>query len=476
MNGTDGISVPFCFIILLDSLIIFDYTINDINPKVLMNNTLRITIGLVLTAVVLGLSYWANMPAGKKPGAAQSDELKIRSELVAKNLARVVSDPFANQDDLALSEIIAQTKQDYSEVSDLFIVNLKGGVAASSNETAVGDELILPSGIKKLTGEPVLVQSVVNAKSPDKAYWAAAPILLGRERIGSVYIQLKGRVKAAGAIKTPQSIYILAGQTAALALIILLMIFGPKSKAAEVSTEAFDKLEQKKKDIEKDIENKRKDLKKVEAEAGDHNRWLEMFRSEENDLASQVKKLREERGQMDGHLDEGRKQLIEFETLLREKQTKLEEISNHLSDRIQEGIELDKRLERIQHQEAELNQRMVELKKGEENLAQWLKQSKTEVQNLVQFIAEKRVEESELEQTIEERQRLNAEMEERGQQLQSQIAELANVCEQWSAEHERLSNEVSEKQQNLTAIMQLLEGSRTRLEKLQKQGSEVSSS
>lgn len=437
-----------------------------------MNNTLRITIGLVLTAAVLGLSYWANMPAGKKPGAGQIDELNIRSELVAKNLARVVSDPFANQDDLTLSEIIAQTKQDYSEVSDLFIVNLKGEVAASSNETAVGDELILPSGIKKLAGEPVLVQSIVNAKSPGKAYWAAAPILLGRERIGGVYLRLSGK---AGAVKPPQSIYILAGQAAALALMILLIIFGPKSKAAEVSTEAFDKLEQKKKDIEKDLENKRKDLKKVEAEAADHNRWLEMFRSEENDLASQVKKLREERGQMDGHLDEGRKQLIEFETLLREKQTKLEEISNHLSERIQEGIELDKRLERIQHQEAELNQRMVELKKGEENLAQWLKQSKTEVQNLVQFIAEKRVEESELEQTIEERQRLNSELDERGQQLQSQIAELANVCEQWSAEHERLSGEVSEKQQNLTAIMQLLEGSRTRLEKLQKQGSEVSS-
>ncbi|MDQ7798339.1 MAG: hypothetical protein RDU76_05270 [Candidatus Edwardsbacteria bacterium] len=440
-----------------------------------MNNTLRITIGLVLTAVVLGLSYWANMPAGKKPGASQPDELKIRSELVAKNLARVVSDPFANQDDLALSEIIAQTKQDYSEVADLYLIDLKGTVAASSNETAVGDELIIPSGIKKLAGESVLVQTAANPKSADKVYWAAAPVLLGRERIGSVYLQLKGRAKTAGAVKPPRSIYILAGQAAALVMLFLLMIFGPKSKAAEVSTEAFDKLEQKKKDIEKDLENKRKELKRVEAEAADHNRWLEMFRSEENDLAGQVKKLREERGQMDSHLDEGRKQLIEFETLLREKQTKLEEVSNHLSDRIQEGIELDKRLERVQHQEAELNQRMVELKKGEENLAQWLKQSKTEVQNLVQFIAEKRVEESELEQTIEERQRLNAELEERGQQLQSQIAELANVCEQWSAEHERLSNEVSEKQQNLTAIMQLLEGSRTRLEKLQKQGSEVSS-
>jgi predicted nucleic acid-binding Zn-ribbon protein len=441
-----------------------------------MNNTLRITIGLVLTAAVLGLSYWANRPAGKKPGAGQPDELEIRSELVAKNLARVVSDPFANQDDLALSEIIAQTKQDYSEVSGIYIANLKDAIAAANDEDLVGQSLPLPAGIKKLAGEPILVQAAGNPKSDDPVYWAAAPILLGRERIGSVYIQLKGRAKTTGAIKTPQSIYILAGQAAVLALMILLMIFGPKSKAAEVSTEAFDKLEQKKKDIEKDLENKRKDLKKVEAEAGDHNRWLEMFRSEENDLASQVKKLREERGQMDGQLDEGRKQLIEFETLLREKQTKLEEVSNHLSDRIQEGIELDKRLERIQHQESELNQRMLELKKGEENLAQWLKQSKTEVQNLVQFIAEKRVEESELEQTIEERQRLNAELEERGQQMQSQIAELASVCEQWSAEHERLSNEVSEKQQNLTAIMQLLEGSRTRLEKLQKQGSGVSSS
>jgi|GEM_PF-1535832 len=440
-----------------------------------MNNTLRITFGLILTVVVLGLSYWANIPAGKKPSSNQPDELKIRSELIAKNLARAVSDPFANQDDLALSEIIAQTKKDYSDVSDIYLVNLKDAVSAAADETQVGQNLSLPAGVKKLAGESVLIQPMGDPKAPQKEYWASAPIMLGQDKIGGAYILLKSKAKTAGAASSPGAIYILAGQGAALLLIVLLIIFGPKSKAAEVSTEAFDKLEHKKKEIEKDLENKRKDLKKVEAEAADHNRWLEMFRSEENDLASQVKKLREERGQMDGQLDEGRKQLIEFETLLREKQTKLEEVSNHLTDRIQEGIELDKRLERIQHQEAELNQRMVELKKGEENLAQWLKQSKTEVQNLVQFIAEKRVEESELEQTIEERQRLNTELEERGQQLQSQIEELANVCEQWNAEHERLSNEISEKQQNLTAIMQLLEGSRTRLEKLQKQESGVSS-
>lgn len=440
-----------------------------------MNNTLRITIGLILVAAVLGLSYWANMPNARKADTGQPDELKMRSELITKNLARVVSDPFANQDDLALSEIIAQTKQDYPDVSDIFLVNLKDAVSASSDEAQVGQALSLPTGIKKLAGEPVLIQASGNAKPSEKEYWAAASILLGQEKIGSVYVLLKGKAKPIGAPGSQQSLYAMAGQGLALLLLVLLIILGPKSKAAEVSNEAFEKLEQKKKDIEKELENKRKDLKKVEAEATDHNRWLEMFRSEENDLASQVKKLREERGQMDGQLDEGRKQLIEFETLLREKQNKLEEVSNHLTDRIQEGIELDKRLERVQHQEAELNQRMVELKKGEENLAQWLKQSKTEVQNLVQFIAEKRVEESELEQTIEERQRLNAELEERGQQLQTQIEELANVCEQWNAEHERLSNEISEKQQNLTAIMQLLEGSRTRLEKLQKQETGVSS-
>jgi septal ring factor EnvC (AmiA/AmiB activator) len=440
-----------------------------------MNNTLRITIGLVLIAVVLGLSYWANMPLGKKPSSGQPDELKIRSELVAKNLARAVSDPFANQDDLALSEIIAQTKQDYSDVFDIHLVNLKGSITASGNEALVGQDISLPSGLKKLTNEQILIQPLGNTKPSEKVYWAAAPILLGQENIGAVYIQVKGKSQPTGGVIAKRSLYAVIGQAVALVFVVLLLVFGPKSKAAEVSTEAFDKLEQKKKDIEKDLENKRKDLKKVEAEAADHNRWLEMFRSEENDLAAQVKKLREERGQMDGHLDEGRKQLIEFETILRDKQTKLEEVSNHLTDRIQEGIELDKRLERVQHQEAELNQRMVELKKGEENLAQWLKQSKTEVQNLVQFIAEKRVEESELEQAIEEKRRLNAELEERGEQLQSQISELADVCEQWNAEQERLSGEISEKQQNLTAIMQLLEGSRSRLEKLQKQESGVSS-
>lgn len=438
-----------------------------------MNNTLRTSISLILAAVVLGLSYWAHVSIGKANYAANMREIKVRSELAAKNLARVVSDPLANADDLTLAEIIAQAKQDYAEVADIYLVNLKGNVIASNVETTVGQPLALPKGIKQLDSEPVLIQLVENQKSPDKIYWAAVPILLGQESIGSIYLQAKGRVKSNNG--PAKSLYLLIGQVLGLILIVLLVILWPKSKAAEVSTEAFDKLEHKKKDIEKDLENRRKELKKVEAEATDHNRWLEMFRSEENDLAAQVKKLREERGYLDGKLEEGRKQLIEFETLHNEKQTKLEEVSNQLTNRIQEGIELDKRLERIQHQEAELNQRMVELKKGEENLAQWLKQSKTEVQNLVQFIAEKRIEESELEQTIEEKQRLNAELEEKGQQLQTQIQELANVCEQWNTEHDRLSNEISEKQQNLTAIMQLLEGSRTRLEKLQKQESGVSS-
>ena len=440
-----------------------------------MNNTLRTSIILILVAAVLGLSYWAHLSIAKTNNASNIDEIKIRSELTAKNLARVVSDPFANADDLALAEIIAQAKQDYVEVADIYLVNLKGNIMASSVEATVGQPLALPKGIKQLGSEPVLIQLVENPKSPDKIYWASAPILLGQESIGSIYLQAKGRVKSIGMANPAKSLYLFIGQVLGLTLIVLLIVLGAKSKAAEVSTEAFDKLEHKKKEIEKDLENRRKELKKVEAEATDHNRWLEMFRSEENDLAAQVKKLREERGYLDGKLEEGRKQLIEFETLHDEKQIKLEEVSNQLTNRIQEGIELDKRLERIQRQEAELNQRMVELKKGEENLAQWLKQSKTEVQNLVQFIAEKRIEESELEQTIEEKQRLNAEFEEKGQQLQTQVQELANVCEQWNTEHERLSSEISEKQQNLTAIMQLLEGSRTRLEKLQKQESGVSS-
>lgn len=439
-----------------------------------MNNALKTSISLILTALVLGLSYWAHVSIVRTDKASDINEIKIRAELAAKNLARVVSDPLANADDLTLSEIIAQAKQDYAEVADIYLVNLKGNVIASNVETIVGQPLTLPKDIKQLGSETTLIQLVENPKSPDKIYWAAAPILLGQERIGSIYLQAKGKVKLTGLANPAESLYLFIGQALGLILIALLMILGLKSKASEVSTETFDKLEHKKKEIEKDLENRRKDLKKVEAEATDHNRWLEMFRSEENDLAAQVKKLREERGYLDGKLEEGRKQLIEFETLHNEKQAKLEEISNQLTNRIQEGIELDKRLERIQHQEAELNQRMVELKKGEENLAQWLKQSKTEVQNLVQFIAEKRIEESEIEQTIEEKQRLNAELEEKGQQLQTQIQELANVCEQWNAEHERLSNDISEKQQNLTAIMQLLEGSRTRLEKLQKQESGVS--
>jgi len=81
------------------------------------------------------------------------------------------------------------------------------------------------------------------------------------------------------------------------------------------------------------------------------------------------------------------------------------------------------------------------------------------------------VEESELEQAIEERRREFHEMEDRTNQQRSEIQELAEICEQWGQERDRVAQEVAEKQQNLTAVMQLLEGTKSRLEKLQKQES-----
>jgi uncharacterized coiled-coil DUF342 family protein len=434
-----------------------------------MKRTLAIIISVVLGLGVLGGTVISLRQYSKASGPGPQDELKTRSELIAKSLARSLSDPLANADDLALSELMAQSKADYPEVNEIFAVNSKGMVAVSSVDEAAGKELSLPDGIKRLEDEPLLMQPGASS-SNERSYWTAVPVLLGKEKIGSLYLLTKGTPQAGSSAAGVLPVPLMAGQALALVVIILLLaLSAPKKVTVATAGEALAEFEHKKKEIEKDLENKRKDLKKVEAEAADHTRWLEMFRGEEADLTSQVKRLRQERTELEGTIEQGRKQLVEFEGLLRTKQSKLEEVSHQLTARIEEGIELDKRLEIIQQQEAELNTRMAELKKGEANLAQWLKQSKAEVQNLVQFIAEKRLEESELEQTVEERKREAAELEERVNQVRGEIQELSDICEQWTQEKERLAGELGEKQKDLTAVMQLLEGSRARLDKLQRQ-------
>jgi septal ring factor EnvC (AmiA/AmiB activator) len=423
---------------------------------------------------VAGLSYLSHRRPVGAPEKAGEDPAAAKAEVIAKGLGRSLAEPLANQDDLSLSELLTQTKADHPEVALVTVVNLNGQVLASTDDKAVGGTLSLPQGIKTLGSEPMLAQKELADKSGKQGLWTTVPVLLGKERIGAVYLK---SVLAAPA-KTPADplpLPFLLGQAAALLLLLVLLLLGGRSSApaAEADPAKLAELEQKKREVERELENRRKELKKVESEAGDHNRWLEMFRAEENDLAAQVKKMREERAAHEAEIEQGRKQLIEFEQLLREKQAKLDEISQQLTSRIQEGIELDKRLERVQKQEVELNQRMAELRKGEENLAQWLKSSKVEVQNLVQFIAEKRVEESELEQAIEERRREFQEMEDRIAQQRAEIQELAEICEQWGQERDRVAAEVAEKQQNLTAVMQLLEGTKSRLERLQKQESGV---
>jgi len=427
------------------------------------------TAGLAVSLLLSVLSHRNGGQAGAKSAA---DPLWIKSEVMAKSLARTISEPLASGDDLLLSEVITQALADYPEAKLLMAANLKSQVVASSDEKLVGQAVSLPEGIKPLGSEDFLIQPQPAAPAGRSIIWTSVPVMLGRERIGILYLRTEG--PKAAVIRQGLPLPYLAGQALASLLVLVFILLGggaPRTMAAAPGSLA--ELEARRKDLERELEAKRKDLMRVESEAADHNRWLEMFRAEENDLAAQVKKLREERAHHEAEIEQGRKQLIEFEQLLREKQTKLEEVSQQLTARIQEGIELDRRLERVQRQEAELNQRMVELKKGEENLAQWLRNSKTEVQNLVQFIAEKRVEESEMEQTIEEKRREIEELNGQIAQQRAEIQELSEICEQWNQERERLSLEISEKQQSLTAVMQLLEGTKARLEKLQKQESSI---
>jgi predicted nucleic acid-binding Zn-ribbon protein len=431
-----------------------------------MKKPVFITVSAVLVLAAALCAFLALRPA-LSPRAPAADELRVRSELIAKNLGRGLSDPLANRDDLSLSELVAQVRADFPEVAEVIVADLRDNVVAASDGAKSGAALRLPDGVDKLSGQASLLQPAAAEGRGQSAWWAAAPVLLGREPIGAVYLRTQGPAAAAASTVPLPFVAGLAGSL--LALLALVTAATPRGEVKVVASADAARVEEEKKQLERELDARKKELRKVEAEAADHTRWLEMFRSEENDLAMRVKKLREELSDLDAKVDSGRKQLIEHETLLRDKTAKLEEVSVNLTARIQEGVQLDQRLEAVQRQEADLNQRLVDLKKGEENLASWLKSSKVEVQNLVRFIAEKRVEESELEQQVEETRSGMVAQEKRAEQLRSEVEELTGICEQLSAERNRLALEVGEKQQNLTAVMKLLEGSRSRLEKMQQQ-------
>ena len=117
-----------------------------------MKKNYYITGGAALALACLALSFLAIRQARPVNPAPRTDELRIRSELIVKNFCRRLSDPLANKDDLAISELLFQTKADYPEVAEIIVAGNKGKVAASTMEESVGQDLVLPAGINRGRG------------------------------------------------------------------------------------------------------------------------------------------------------------------------------------------------------------------------------------------------------------------------------------------------------------------------------------
>ncbi|MRR10368.1 hypothetical protein EG831_09915, partial [bacterium] len=117
-----------------------------------MKKPVFIAVSAVLVLAAALCAFLALRPA-LSPRAPATDELKVRCELIAKNLGRGLSDPLANRDDLSLSEQLAQARADFPEVAEVIVVDLRDNVVAASDEARAGAALRLPEGVAKLAGQ-----------------------------------------------------------------------------------------------------------------------------------------------------------------------------------------------------------------------------------------------------------------------------------------------------------------------------------
>lgn len=116
-----------------------------------------------------------------------SQQIRLRGETIARNVALNAEDPLGNENDLLLSSLVYDTEKNNEGVVYCFIVDAAQRMWASTQKFTFKELYTPPAGISLLEDEPILVQPHVCADG-EEVYDIAVPIKIKDTVIGEVHL------------------------------------------------------------------------------------------------------------------------------------------------------------------------------------------------------------------------------------------------------------------------------------------------
>lgn len=116
-----------------------------------------------------------------------SEEIRLRGETIAKNVAANAEDPLGNKNDLLLSMFVYDTKANNKGVVYCFIIDTGKKIWASTEKFQLNDTYVSPPGLKPLLNNSILVQPYKRDKG-EEVYDIAVPIKIKETSIGEVHL------------------------------------------------------------------------------------------------------------------------------------------------------------------------------------------------------------------------------------------------------------------------------------------------
>ncbi len=116
-----------------------------------------------------------------------SQQIRLRGETIARNVALNAEDPLGNENDLLLSTLVYDTEKNNEGIIYCLIIDAEQRIWASTRKFAFKEAYVLPEGLSPLKKEPILVQPFV-FEGGGEVYDIAVPIKIKDTIIGEVHL------------------------------------------------------------------------------------------------------------------------------------------------------------------------------------------------------------------------------------------------------------------------------------------------
>jgi serine phosphatase RsbU (regulator of sigma subunit) len=152
-----------------------------------------------------------------------SEQIRLRGEAIARNVASNAEDPLGNKNDLLLSTFVHDAKRDNEGVLYCTIVDRDKKVWAST-EAFKSDEIYTPpSNLEYLKNEEMLVQTFKDSKGRE-VYDVAIPIKIKDTTIGEVHLGISRQEIKRSIKETSKGMLIVTVVTASVGVIGILIL------------------------------------------------------------------------------------------------------------------------------------------------------------------------------------------------------------------------------------------------------------